>query len=304
MSVYTVPVGTTVISVGKLLQWIAEQVIPVVEVPSSLGDLTKQMLLGRNDQGLDHWQDQPLALEDWAILDRVWKGLPDVLSVDQLEWPAYKGAFERWKQANPEDAPPWRPAAIFVDQVGTDQIKRSNVFNTHYWVLDGRLKSGETRGISEDRVETRQMGPGVLLPVAEAKAYLEQAGFTLEVGTIPASAQSSAAPAPAVGLDYSLLATPAELLDAFGKWGMQAAWFSDLNSRKWLHDSRRRTGQGQRGHTIEPLFCPFEVMNGLIRKVRKEKRLQPDTAWRTLEHKFPKVYATFENHDPRDRTRG
>lgn len=110
-------------------------------------------------------------------------------------------------------------------------------------------------------------------------------------------------PAPVVEeLDYSLLATPAELLDAFGKWGMDAAWFDDLNSRQWLLDARRRKGQGQRGHVIEPLFCPFAVMNGLIGKVRKAKRLQPDTAWRTLEHKFPKVHATFESHDPREQT--
>ena len=119
----------------------------------------------------------------------------------------------------------------------------------------------------------------------------------------PASAQETAAPAPVVAeLDYSLLATPAELLDAFGKWGMGAAWFDDLNSRQWLFDARRRKGQGQRGNVIEPLFCPFAVMNGLIEKVRKANRLKPDTAWRTLEHKFPKVYATFEGYDPRERT--
>jgi hypothetical protein len=134
-------------------------------------------------------------------------------------------------------------------------------------------------------------------------------GFRLEVESAPA--MTTAMPAPVLPacasdgveeLDYSLLATPAELLDAFGKWGMDAAWFDDLNSRQWLLDARRRKGQGQRGHVIEPLFCPFAVMNGLIGKVRKAKRLQPDTAWRTLEHKFPKVHATFESHDPRDRT--
>ncbi len=102
--------------------------------------------------------------------------------------------------------------------------------------------------------------------------------------------------------DYSLLATPAELLDAFGKWGMKAAWFDDLNSRQWLLDARRKKGQGQRGHVIEPLFCPYAVMNGLIGKVRKANRLNADTAWRTLEHKFSKVYAAFESHDNRDRT--
>ena len=118
----------------------------------------------------------------------------------------------------------------------------------------------------------------------------------------PAPAKDTATPAPAEELDYSLLATPAELLDAFGRWGMDAAWFDDLNSHQWLFDARRKKGQGQRGHVIEPLFCPFAVMNGLIGKVRKAKRLQPDTAWRTLAHKFPKVYAANASFDPRDRT--
>ena len=107
---------------------------------------------------------------------------------------------------------------------------------------------------------------------------------------------------PADELDYSLLATPSELLEAFGKWGMKTVWFDDLNSRKWLLDARREKGQGQRGHAIKPLFCPFAVMNGLINNVRKVNRLNPDTAWRTLEHKFPDVYSAFEMHDPREQT--
>ena len=105
-----------------------------------------------------------------------------------------------------------------------------------------------------------------------------------------------------VELDYSVLATPAALLDAFEKWGMKAAWFDELDSHKWLLDARRQKGQGQRGHVILPMFCPYAVMCGLVDKVRKATRLKPDTAWRTLEHKFPKVHAAFESHDTRDRT--
>lgn len=120
----------------------------------------------------------------------------------------------------------------------------------------------------------------------------------------PAPEPNPAEPAPVEKIDYSLLATPAELLDAFGKWGMKAAWFDDLNSHQWLLAARRKKGQGTKGQLIAPLFCPFAVMNGLIGKVRKANRLQPDTAWRTLEHKFPKVYAIFESHDTRDLTGG
>lgn len=105
-----------------------------------------------------------------------------------------------------------------------------------------------------------------------------------------------------VELDYSVLATPAALLDAFEKWGMKAAWFDELDSHKWLLDARRKKGQGQRGNVIPPMFCPYAVMFGLVNKVRKATRLKPDTAWRTLAHKFPEVYAAFKSHDTRDRT--
>ncbi len=102
--------------------------------------------------------------------------------------------------------------------------------------------------------------------------------------------------------DSSLLATRSDLLDAFGQWGLRAVWFDDLNSRKWLLAARRVKGQGQRGHVTEPLFCPYLVMRGLITGVQKKSRLAPAPAWRTLAHKFPKVYAEFESHDPRDST--
>ena len=106
-------------------------------------------------------------------------------------------------------------------------------------------------------------------------------------------------------LDYSLMATRKQLLDAFEKWGyMRAAWFDDLKSRRWLLHARRIKGRGQRGHVIEPMFCPLAVMNGLIEKGLKNKRLPPDAAWRTLEHKFPKVYALYEHCDPRSERTG
>lgn len=117
-----------------------------------------------------------------------------------------------------------------------------------------------------------------------------------------APAKDTATPAPDE-LDYSLLATPAELVDAFGKWGaLKIEWFDDLNSRKWLADARRQKGQGTQGQVRKPLFCPYAVMTGLVEKVRKENRIRPDTAWRTLEHKFPRVHAAFADYDTRERT--
>lgn len=142
-------------------------------------------------------------------------------------------------------------------------------------------------------------------PELVALANVTQPEPTQDTTTTVAKPSTPAAPVvedEGPELDYGMLATREQLLDAFAKWGLDEAWFADLNSHHWLLDARRQKGQGQRGHVIEPLFCPFDVMSGLIRKVRKAKRLNPDVAWRTLEHKFPKVYATFETFDPRDQT--
>jgi hypothetical protein len=148
---------------------------------------------------------------------------------------------------------------------------------------------GETNG---DVFRIEDVGHEVFL-VGDALGLLEmQAGPTKNTKT----------PVPESELDYSLLATRKELIDVFGNWGLKAAWFEDLNSRKWLLGARRKKGQGQKGQVIEPMFCPFAVMNGLIQKGRIAKRLQPDTAWRILKHKFPRVYDAFESHDPRDLT--
>jgi hypothetical protein len=100
-------------------------------------------------------------------------------------------------------------------------------------------------------------------------------------------------------IDFTLLATPEALLDAFKQWGLNPDWFKDLYSHKWLLSARRVKGRGQRGRRALALFCPFEVMQGLITSVRGVKRISPEKAWSVLEHKFPKIYANFSVSDPR-----
>jgi hypothetical protein len=100
-------------------------------------------------------------------------------------------------------------------------------------------------------------------------------------------------------LDVSLLADPDELCTAFASFGLKRAWFDDLNSRNWLRTARKVVGQGQRGRRRPPLFCPFEVMIGLVTKSRK-RRLSEATGWRLLKAHFPKVYAAHSAGDPCD----
>lgn len=99
--------------------------------------------------------------------------------------------------------------------------------------------------------------------------------------------------------DYARLATPDELVAAFGSYGLKRSWFDDLKGRKWLLEARKVLGQGQRGRRCKPLFCPFEVMTGLIDKSRTSK-LSPKAGWRILEQEFPAVYAAKSVGDPRE----
>lgn len=99
--------------------------------------------------------------------------------------------------------------------------------------------------------------------------------------------------------DYARLATRDALVAAFCGYGLKRSWFNDLKSRKWLLDARKVRGEGQRGRRLEPLFCPFEVMTGLVEKSRKSC-LSANAGWRILEHQFPTVYIANSVGDPRD----
>jgi len=134
-------------------------------------------------------------------------------------------------------------------------------------------------------------------------------GMLLLEGALPAAASlapsGSSAGADAVP-DYALLATRDQLVAAFGSFGLKPTWFDELGSHQWLLGARKwrgqgQRGQGQRGRRREPLFCPFEVMTGLVGKSRKS-RLSTDTGWRVLEHKFPATYAANSRGDPREQT--
>ena len=201
MSVFIVPAGTTVIDSGEMLQWITAQLVPHTDAPPSLASLTKQTLIGMNTDGFDHWQGEPLSSADWSMLDIAWQALPPVANVTRTNWQKYKDAFDAWKQAKTHNAPEWVLAATFTDHIASAKAQRSNVFNKHYWALDAMLKSGTVRGIAPDRVRATTMAYGVLLPIDEARTYLESAGYSLSTesaAAMPAPAHSPTTPAPVV----------------------------------------------------------------------------------------------------------
>ena len=123
---------------------------------------------------------------------------------------------------------------------------------------------------------------------------IESAQPASPAAIVPGAAASSR-PAP----DYARLATPDDLIAAFGGFGLKQNWFDDLNSRQWLLNARKVPGQGQRGRRRVPLYCPFEVMMGLVEKSRKSK-LSVNAGWRILEQRFPAAYEKWSVCDPRD----
>lgn len=108
-------------------------------------------------------------------------------------------------------------------------------------------------------------------------------------------------PAPYPPIKISALATSAELIGAFGAFtGMSSNWFKNVKDKPSLKRARKVVGRGQRGLTIEPLFCPYEVMLWLIATSRRVGTpLRNEKGWELLEKYFPSAYAAHSIGDPR-----
>lgn len=129
----------------------------------------------------------------------------------------------------------------------------------------------------------------------------ELAAFTASIAAPQQTATDTATPAPVVPdeIDFTMVATRKELIDAFGPFtGMDKTWFDNLNTSPKLKAARKYTGQGGR-HNAEPLFCPYEVMQWMADPKRKKgKPLSDTTAWRLLKSHFPKVHNQYSIGDP------
>lgn len=106
-------------------------------------------------------------------------------------------------------------------------------------------------------------------------------------------------------IDLSMLADPGQLIDAFGRYtNMDASWFDKWKDYPALNNAIKRKGTSGRGRTTEPLFCPFLVMLGLMKKPRsgsKRKAFEVEgTPWRMLKQHFPRVYNMHKGLSPLD----
>jgi hypothetical protein len=98
-------------------------------------------------------------------------------------------------------------------------------------------------------------------------------------------------------LDISVLATPTQLLKAFGSWGLMKGWLDCPRKHGWLLAARKRIGVGG-NRSKPPLYCPYEVMVGLCTKTKPRKgaeRMSLERGWKKLRHFFPDTHLKFEH---------
>lgn len=134
------------------------------------------------------------------------------------------------------------------------------------------------------------------LTVVEGNAWLTRNGYLQEWKPV-----ASVAPPVEAGPDYTILATRQELIDAYRAFtGMDMGWFKNVTDSPKLQKARKVLGVGIKGRSIEPLFCPYLVMDWLIDKKRRKGRpITSDKAWEILEKRFPKVYNIYSAGDSR-----
>lgn len=137
---------------------------------------------------------------------------------------------------------------------------------------------------------TRWLSENEQVPTEHVKAWLEAVD-------VQADAVKPASDVP----DISMLATRQQLIDAYGSFtGLNLGWFDNLRDTPALLAARKKRGQGGRGHIIEPLFCPFSVMQWLANPKRKSGcKVSSDKAWEILEKHFPTVYNVYSVGDTR-----
>ena len=98
-----------------------------------------------------------------------------------------------------------------------------------------------------------------------------------------------------------IVETLCNAVEAFRQGRLSTLNIKNLKDVPALRDARRVHGRGQRGQSVEPLFCPMAVTTWLMDPHRKKGRkfYSEGKPWELLELHFPKVYAKHSVGDPR-----
>jgi len=118
--------------------------------------------------------------------------------------------------------------------------------------------------------------------------------------TAPVTAiEGAVSPPGAPDTPWHLLATPTQLIAAFGTTtGISRAWFNNAKDTPQLLAARHTAGQGGK-NSREPFYAVFAAMQWLIDPKRgKGNRIESATGWRILKSQFPKVYDEYQAFEP------
>jgi hypothetical protein len=128
--------------------------------------------------------------------------------------------------------------------------------------------------------------------------WLAASKLVKKVGTDDIQYCPQAAQPRSEGLDYSRLATPTELVEAFRPFtGMEKYWFGDLGEEHPLRKARKVDGKPGRS-SIEPLFDIIEVAQWLADKKPRfvgSKQAGKKVVWRVVQTSFPRAYAFVDS---------
>jgi hypothetical protein len=128
-----------------------------------------------------------------------------------------------------------------------------------------------------------------LVLVSDIDAWLAAQGVGYRFPRL--ATDGDATPDTASSIDFALLASPEQLIKAFGAFtGMDKSWFSNITDKPKLLKARKHEGVGGKNYA-PPWFCPFEVMLWLVDKKRKVGRpMTREAGWRMLRQHWPNVY--------------
>ena len=99
--------------------------------------------------------------------------------------------------------------------------------------------------------------------------------------------------------DYKFLATSTDVVAAFSQYGLTKNKIKN-GSYKWINSAKRMKGVGGRGRPKDAMFCPYQLMLGVIQHVRSKTKMSEKRGWDILQGKFPAAYEKFKDKDPRE----
>ena len=270
--------------------------LPALPFPFDAKDLTAFMLAGFGALVADHYGD--------------WENGPNPERIDELNpldfsRRAVKEAFESYREALKIVGP-------YPLELGAKADRAREAWSVANAEANQREGVSDSKPGTEDSKARGERAKASIVPqdlemeatAAEAKAAEEKwleamvrellepvQKFKLNVTTNE--------PAVVDEIDYKMMATRTQLIDAFGSFtGMDLSWFNNLNDVPKLKNARKHTGKSGR-NSFEPLFCPYEVMQWLADPRRKKGReLGEEAAWRLLKRNFPNVYNQYSIGDP------